>query len=150
MARRWNIFLWAGFVIIVAAFALYPTVFVRFPVTRDLPWASLLMFGAGLVLLSWGLRRAYREPESYRGRISGPILLALGIAIAGFFCFVFFHLARQIPAATGAPQVGGRAPDFILPDQDGRPVTLSKLIEPGADGAGHLNGVLLIFYRGFW
>lgn len=150
MTRRWNISLWVGFVIIVAAFVAHPTLFVRFPITRDFPWASLLMFGTGLALLALGLRRAYKEPRIYRGRIAGPILMTLGAAIAGLFCFVFFHLARQLPASTGAPRVGQRAPDFTLPDQDGHPVTLSKLLEPGAGGADHLNGVVLIFYRGFW
>jgi len=149
MARRWNISLWAGFLIIVAGFAAHPTLFVRFPITRDYPWASLLMFAAGLTLLARGLTRAYREPLVYRGKIFGPILMTLGVAIAAMFCFVFFHLVRQLPASAGAPRVGQSAPDFTLPDQEGRPVTLSKLLEPGG-GSDRLNGVLLIFYRGFW
>ncbi len=150
MARRWNISLWAGFVVMVAGFVAHPTLFVRFPITRDFPWASLLMFAGGLLLLAHGLKRAYRQPQTYRGRISGPILTTLGLAIAGLFCFVFFHLVRQLPASAGAPRVGQPAADFTLPDQEGRPVTLSKLLEAGGGGADRLNGVLLIFYRGFW
>ena len=150
MARRYNISLWAGFVLIVAGFVLFPTLFVRFPATRDFPWASLLMFAAGLAIVARGLIRAYREPAAYRGKVSGPILMTLGVAITGMFCFGFFHLARQIPASTGAPRIGQRAPDFTLPDQDGLPVTLSELLEPPAGAPAHQNGVLLIFYRGFW
>src|SRR5207245_11784324 len=106
----WNISLWAGFAVSVAAFVAHPALFVRFPVTRDFPWASLLMFAAGLGLLARGLRRAYREPQIYRGKIFGPVLMTLGVALAGLFCFVFFDLARQIPASTGAPRVGQPAP----------------------------------------
>ena len=150
MARRFNISLWTGFLLIVAAFVLFPTLFVRFPATRDFPWASLLMFAAGLAIVARGLARAYRQPAAYRGKISGPILMTLGVAITGMFCFVFFHLARQIPASSGAPRIGQNAPDFTLPDQDGLPVTLSDLLEPPAGAGGHQNGVLLMFYRGFW
>ncbi len=37
-----------------------------------------------------------------------------------------------------AIEVGDRAPDFTLPDTDGKPVTLSKLLEGGP--------VILAFY----
>jgi peroxiredoxin len=57
---------------------------------------------------------------------------------------------RQLLPSEGAPRVGQKAPDFTLPDQDGTPVTLSKLLGPGAGGRDRVNGVALIFYRGFW
>jgi peroxiredoxin len=40
------------------------------------------------------------------------------------------------------PQVGSRAPDFVLPDADGRPVSLARMLERGS--------VVLSFYRGIW
>jgi len=39
---------------------------------------------------------------------------------------------------SAALKVGDRAPDFTLPDTEGRPVTLSKLLEKGP--------VILAFY----
>jgi lysylphosphatidylglycerol synthetase-like protein (DUF2156 family) len=150
MKRRWNFAVWAGFLIVLAAFLTYVPVFARFPSTRDFPWANLLMFGVGLTLIALGLRRAYREPQLYRGKIAGPILLSLGVLALALFCFVTFYLARQLPPSTSAPRVGQKAPDFTLPDQDGNRVTLSKLLQSAAGGAGGTNGAVLIFYRGYW
>jgi hypothetical protein len=147
MKRRWNVSIWAGFLIVLAAIVTYLSVFIRFPVTRDFPWATLLIFGAGLALLARGLRLAYRQPLLYRGKIAGPILMVLGISIFAFFAFNIFYFARQLPASTGAPQVGQKAPDFTLPDANGAPVTLSNLLAAGANGA---HGAVLIFYRGYW
>ncbi len=150
MKRRWNLPVWLGFLIVLAAAFTYVPVFARFPATRDFPWANLLMFGAGLALIARGLRRAFREPQLYRGKVSGSILMGLGVGLLAFFCFGLFYLVRQLPASKGAPGVGQRARDFALPDKDGNPVTLSKLLDAGASGADRLNGVLLVFYRGYW
>ncbi|PYS95993.1 MAG: hypothetical protein DMF50_06500 [Acidobacteria bacterium] len=150
MKHRLNVSLWAGFLVVLSAPVTYLSVFIRYPATRDVPWATLLIFAAGLALIARGLRRAYREPLLYRGKIAGAILMALGVAIFGLFGFGTFYLARQLPPSRGAPHVGQKAPDFTLPDKDGNPVTLSKLIDAGAGGADRANGVLLIFYRGYW
>ena len=146
MKRRWNAALWVGFLVVLAAPATYLTVFVRFPATRDVPWATLLIFIAGLVLIGRGLRRAFREPRLYRGKIAGTILMTLGVALFGLFVFSTFYMMRQLPPSNGAPRAGQRAPDFTLPDKDGQPVTLSKLLGPGAG----TRAALLIFYRGYW
>jgi hypothetical protein len=150
MKRRWNASLWVGFLVVLAAPATYVTVFVRFPATRDFPWATLLIFCAGLVLIARGLRRAFREPQLYRGKVAGTILMTLGVAIFGQFAFTMICTVRQLPPSNGAPQVGQKAPDFTLPDKDGNPVMLSKLFEPGADGGEGARAALLIFYRGYW
>ncbi len=68
MKRRWNIPIWAGFAIVIAALATYIPIFVPFPVTRDVPWANYLLFLAGGLLLAVGLRRAFRDPEHWRGK----------------------------------------------------------------------------------
>ena len=150
MKRRWNVLLWAGFLVVLVAPVSYFTVFVRYPATRDVPWAPLPIFAAGLALIGLGLKRAFRNPAVYRGRVAGSILMVLGVAASGLFSFGMFVAARQLPRSSGAPQVGGMAPDFTLPDKDGRYVTLSRILEPGAGGAGGARAALLIFYRGYW
>jgi hypothetical protein len=138
-----------GFLVCVAAFVSYPLFFAQFPVTRDVPWVNWLLFAAGLTLVGVGVARAFRRPETFRGRIAGPVFAVLSLAVVGFFLFMTLVMSRQLPAAAGLPQVGERAPDFTLPDAQGRPVRLYDLLgqaERGAPG----QWVLLIFYRGYW
>jgi len=143
MKRSWNAAIWIGFAILVAGLFSYPFLF-RFPTTRDFPWVSMAAIAVGGALIVAGLRRAFREHQRYRGRIGGSIAAALALGLTGFFLYATFVGARKVPASRGAPQVGSRAPDFTLPDQDGNPVTLSRVLaeKPGA--------VVLVFYRGFW
>ena len=144
MNRRWNWCLWLGFLIAVVALFSYQF-FVLFPITRDFPWANLLLFATGGILLLVGLVRAFGQPTVYRGRIFGSILTFLSVLMFGMFCYGLFYIARQMPPSAGAPQVGQKAPDFTLPDQDGKDVALSELL-----AAPNTRAVLLIFYRGYW
>ena len=147
MKRRWNILLWLGFVVVLAGLLSYLPLFIRFPITRDFPWANLLLLAAGLLLLGAGLLRAFRCPQLYRGRIFGSFLALLAVAGTGTFCWGLIYHARQLPASAGAPRVGQRAPDFTLVDQDNNAVSLADLIKPQAGKPG---AALLIFYRGYW
>lgn len=152
MKRRWNIWAWVGLGLAIAAVVSYITFFDRFPITRDRPWVSWLMFAAAGFMIYVGLRRAYVQPDLYRGKVSGPILAVLSLAICGFFLYGTLHFSRQLPASKGAPRVGERAPDFTLLDEEGNPVSLASLLTspvPGGDQAKP-RGLLLIFYRGYW
>jgi hypothetical protein len=141
--RSWNVFVWAGFGITLLAFLSYFFFFVRFPVTRDVPWVTLLFFlGAGWLLVV-GVRRAYRQPDRYRGKVSGPILSALSLAVFSLFCLLIFYLARQVPASSDAPRAGQQAPAFTLSDANGKSMALADLMKGR-------RAVLLIFYRGYW
>jgi hypothetical protein len=91
----------------------------------------------------WWDYSAPGKPQIYRGKIFGPILATLGILMFGLFSYVFFYELRQVPPSTGAPRVGQKAPEFTLPDQDGKDVALSDLVSGS-------KAVALIFYRGFW
>jgi len=142
MKRSWNWSLWIGFFFALAGFLSY-TFFAQFPVTRDFPWANLLFFAVGGILLVLCLFRAFGKPRVYRGKIFGPILATLGILMFAFFSYVFFYALRQVPPSTGAPRVGQKAPNFTLPDQDGKDVALGDLVSKS-------KAVALIFYRGFW
>jgi hypothetical protein len=151
MKRSWNWSLWIGFLFVLAGFLSY-TFFAQFPVTRDFPWANFLLFGLGGIFLLVGLVRALGKPQSYRGKITGPILAALSVIVFGFFSYLIFYELRQLPSSTGAPRVGERAPAFILPDQDNNQVSLADLLSAPVSAASpaKANAVLLIFYRGFW
>ena len=67
MKRRWNWPIWVGLVVVVTGLFSYGF-FVRFPTTRDFPWANLLLFGIGAALLLVGLFRAFGRPQLYRGK----------------------------------------------------------------------------------
>jgi len=148
MKRRWNWRLWAGFLLVLAGAVGYLAVFAWHPVTRDFPWVSLLMFLGGALLLVLGLRRSFREPDLYRGKIFGSILTMLSVAVVSLFCYGLFYKGRQMPASAAAPHLGQKAPDFTLPDQNGNPVSLADLLS-GASTAKP-KGAVLIFYRGYW
>jgi hypothetical protein len=136
--RRLNWPLWTGLVLSVVAFFSYPLFFYRFPVTRDVPWVSFLLFALAIVLLVVGVRRA-------PGRKIGAIVVAaIGTGIAVLFT-LGVTIGSRLPTGANVPAVGAKAPDFTLLDANRKPVALSQLLaEPGS------KGVLLVFYRGYW
>ena len=139
MSRRFNWQLWSGFALSIVALVSYFVFFARFPITRDVPWASLLLFAIAIALLVTGLHRASGR------RIGAWIVTILGIFICALFCFDIFIGAKWLPASSHAPAVGSKAPDFVLLDIDRKPVALSRLLAQPAT-----KGVILIFYRGYW
>ncbi|MBK8271096.1 MAG: redoxin domain-containing protein [Planctomycetes bacterium] len=66
---------------------------------------------------------------------------AFGYLIASGF-FVSTLVLMRLPAPQTAWTAGQTPPDFSLPNQDGREVSLSDYRGKGP--------VLLVFYRGFW
>ena len=147
--RNWH--LWAGFLLCLLAFASYPLVFARFPPTRDVPWVNLLIFGTGLAFLVVGLARAFGQSHLYRGKVAGPILSTISLLAVAVFCFIVFYRTRQLPAPSGLIRIGLKAPDFVLPDTKGTPVSLSSLLsQPLSSSQVPPKGVLLVFYRGYW
>jgi hypothetical protein len=152
--KKWNWRIWVGFLIALAVIPAYAAIFVWSPVTRNVPWASWLMFVLAGWLLWTGVRRAYASPKEYRGKIAGTVLGVLALAVAGLFGLGTLYLSRQLPASGGAPQVGAKAPEFTLPDASGKMVSLAALLAepiPGSATAGtKARGVVLIFYRGYW
>ena len=151
--KKFNWQIWAAFLLSLFAFLSYPLLFVRFPVTRDFPWANLLFFAVAVALMLFGLRRAFASDRAHplRSRIVGGALATLSVVVLGFFVFTVFIGARLMPASHGAPQAGQQAPDFTLADTTGRSVSLSELLSsPIKEGSASPKGVLLIFYRGYW
>jgi hypothetical protein len=148
--RRRNWHLWVGFLLSILGVLSYFLVFARYPVTRDTPWANYLILLAGIGLLISGLRRAYGQPQQFRGKIVGPILAVLGLAAVGSFCFLIFYATKQMPKATGAPRVGQKAPEFVLTDTNNKEVSLASLMTPLPNSSTPPKGVFLVFYRGYW
>jgi hypothetical protein len=149
--RKFNWALWAGFLLSLIAFLSYFFIFVWFPVTRDFPWANLLLFAGAIALLVLGVRRGFSREPSHptRSKIVSSIAATLGVAIFAFFIFVVFISGRWLPASHGAPQVGQKAPEFSLSDKNDKTVSLSELLASPINGKAP-RGVLLVFYRGYW
>ena len=141
MKRKFNWPIWVGFIVAVGGLFSYEY-FAQFPITRDFPWASLLLFAIGAALLLSGLFRAFGRPQLYRGKVFGSILAAIALLLFAFFSYEIFYVLRQVPLSAQAPRISEKAPEFSLTDQDGKQVALSDLVSP--------NGVVLIFYRGHW
>jgi len=143
MKRRWNAFVWAGFGITLFAILSYFLFFYKFPVTRDVPWVTYLLFVPAVVLLVVGVNRAFNQPEHYRGKICGPILSTLSITLIGLFCYMVLVLTKELPAASTALHAGQQAPDFTLADASGTPVALADILKKN-------RAAVLVFYRGYW
>jgi peroxiredoxin Q/BCP len=146
-ARGLNWRLWSGLLLSPIAYLSYPFVFERWPLTRDFPWANLLLFGVAALLLAAGLRRTFAPGRWRRLRIAGGLIATtLSVAIFVGFVMTVFVRARQLPASAHAPQVGERAPDFALPDESGAVVSLASLLSSAAASGGSASkGVLLVF-----
>jgi hypothetical protein len=143
MKRRFNLFIWFGFLIVLASAASYIPIFAVFASTRDVPWVNYVLFLVGGALLAVGLQRAFRDQEHYRGKVSGSILGAVSVLIAGLFVVFILYGGRQIPASENALRVGQPAPQFTLADAAGKLVSSSKLLK-------NHSALLLVFYRGYW
>ena len=148
--RAFNWPLWAGFLLTFIAFLSYPFFFINWPVTRDFPWASLLLFAVAAILLFVGLRRAFKPGRRLISKIVAPVVAIFSALILTFFIFISFIQSRWLPASQAAPSVGQKAPDFTLTDTNNTSVSLSELVSKPIAGARPPKGVLLIFYRGYW
>ncbi len=142
MKRRWNWPIWLGFIVAVGGLFSYEF-FAQFPITRDFPWANLLLFAIGAALLLVGLFRAFGRPQVYRGKIFGSIFVTISFLLFAFFAYEIFYVLRQVPLSAQVPRVAERAPEFKLVDPNGRSVALADLLSGS-------KAVVLIFYRGFW
>ena len=147
--KRLNWQIWTGFVLsLVAAFS-YAFVFVRWPITREFPWANFIIFAIAFVLLFFGLRRAFKPDKRIVSRVFSVLAAAFGVFMLAALLFLIYVMGSWLPASTGAPQVGYKAPDFTLTDPNNKPVSLAQLLTEPLNNRPP-KGVLLIFYRGYW
>ena len=147
--RRFNWQICAGFLLSIAALISYFFVFVKWPLTRDFPWANLLLFGIATVCLVLGIRRALAPERRWLSKVGAALLATFSALVLGLFVFTFFIAGRWLPAAHGAPHIGQKAPEFTLTETTGENVSLSELVSAPINGRSP-RGVLLIFYSGYW
>ena len=149
--KRRNVALPVGFLFLLLAIAsnvpaLYAT---RIPEVI-LPWVSVVLPVLGLIFCLVGLKRAFGEPQVYRGKIGGSILTVISVLFVALSVWGFLH-ARAVPSSARAPQVGQKVPDFTLNNTSGAPISLGALLATPIDASGKApKAVLLVFYRGWW
>jgi hypothetical protein len=141
--------IWAGFLLRWIASLSSCLIFVWFPVTRDVPWANLLLLGIAAALVLMGVRRACAPERPRRATSAGVALATLSVAMCGGFVCATVMLARRLLASHRAPQMGQKAPDFRLSETHGTPVSLAELLAAPVKGRVP-KGVLLVFYAGAW
>ena len=156
--RKLNWPIWLGLLLSFFSFFSYPLIFVNWAMTRDFPWANLILFAIAEIFIVIGVKRAF-APER---RILSKIMGAVGAVISGLvlvgFIFVAFIASRQLPPSPNAPQVGQQAPPFTLTDINNKQTSLADLLSQPipSDRAEMVStarppkGLLLIFYRGYW
>src|SRR5207244_4761091 len=103
MKRRWNWPIWLGFIVAVGGLFSYEF-FAQFPITRDFPWANLLLFAIGAALLLVGLFRAFGRPQVYRGKIFGSIFVTIKLCP-----LCIFRLRDFLRSAPGSALSSGAA-----------------------------------------
>ncbi|HJX84301.1 MAG TPA: hypothetical protein VJ723_08160, partial [Candidatus Angelobacter sp.] len=103
--------LWVGFVAGLCALLIY---LLGFQIAREIFWASIALFVVAAWLFVTGLTRAFKEPQSYRGKIAGPVLTAFSVLVVGAFILLSYAVTKSFPAADNAPKVGQKAPQFTL------------------------------------
>ena len=95
--RRLNWPLWTGFLLTLIASFSYFAFFVKFPATRDFPWANLLLFLLAAVLVVVGIRRGFARDRAHptRSRIVTSIVTTLSLLVFAFFVFVILYQFRH-------------------------------------------------------
>jgi hypothetical protein len=172
--RRRNWAPWFALLLALVAMLSNAGFFMSLPGQRAIPWLSIALAIAALLCAVVGIMRAFRQPQVYGGKVSSSILGVVSLLICGLVAIASVT-SRNLPEATGAPQVGQKAPDFTLADTSGNKVSLGQLLgkehislvgpprevlekmgmanqlPPVAAGsATPPKAVLLVFYRGYW
>jgi|ERR1043166_1919377 hypothetical protein len=141
--------LWLGFILSIFAFLSYPFIFVNWATTRDFPWVNIPLFILALVLLFFGVRRAFAPGRRLVSKIVAPTITLISLLVLALFIFTSFIVSRWLPASANAPQVNQKAPEFTLKDTGNKAVSLTALLTEPINNK-RPRGVLLVFYRGYW
>jgi len=146
--RRGNSAIWLGLIFAIVSVLSQGLFFLKVPGQNALPWLSLALAAAGVILVLVGVKRAFIQPRLYRGNVAGSIITVISVLLFAVTVFGFVT-ARKIPGTADVPQVGQKAPDFTLADTNGQQISLAQLLSTPV-GNAHPKAVLLVFYRGYW
>lgn len=108
------------------------------PGLRDNPWPMEVIATLATVATLYLAAQAYRQKRLRIVATISAVVALLGLAL---FFQVVHVVSYQLPGAPKEIAVGVNAPDFELPDSQGKSFSLaSKRGQP----------VLLVFHRGVW
>jgi hypothetical protein len=147
--KKFNWPLWLGFILTIFAFISYPFLFANWETTRDFPWVNIPLFILAVVLLFFGVRRAFAPGRRLVSKITAPIVAIISLLVLAMFIFTAFIASRWLPASANAPQVNQKAPEFTLKDTTNKAVSLADLLTQPINNQPP-KGVLLVYYRGYW
>ena len=146
--RRYQV-LWLGLLITVLGVLSNWLYFLALPGQEIFPWINVLVPATGLVVVLVGLRRAFVSPQTSGGKILAPVFAIVSAVVFGASVWGLHH-ARDLPAASGAPRIGEKAPDFTLVSANGRATSLPQLLSEPMSNSAPPKALLLVFYRGYW
>jgi hypothetical protein len=126
--------IWLGPVLAITAVLSYFTVFVSWPITRDVPWLNLSLLALAIGVSIVGLRRSRRRFLAASG-------LALSLLLSAFFVWYCYVFSYQLPSADLALDVGAPVPALVLRDDRGQDVELTAIAR---------DKLVLVFFRGHW
>ena len=104
MKRSWNPILWTGFALALAIPPIYFALFISYQNARESPWATLVLIGLSALMLGIGIRRAYKFPQQFRGKILGPIMALLSVASVGLLLMGVRAASKGLPASMNSPR----------------------------------------------
>src|SRR5260370_260046 len=102
-----------------------------------------------MVLLFFGLRRAFKPDKRIVSKVFSSLAAAFGVLLLAGLLFMIFVMGSWLPRSVGAPQAGQKASDVTLTDSNNKPVTLSQCFSQPINNHPPRAG-LLIFYLGYW
>ncbi len=133
--------IWLGPLVVFLGTISYFLLFARFPSLRDFPWVNLPIVLIGLALSTAALRIAFRPPTAARRKIAAIAGFAVSLLLTLLFHAYVFFLSYQLPEPTTVAQAQDIAPDFSLPDHNGKTVKRSDFLG---------RKLVIVFYRGHW
>ena len=137
--RSRNHALWLAPMLALGGFLSYSAFFARWPIFRDDPWLNLLILVASIGLSVVGVRRAW--PRGGWQRLAGIGGVLLSSALTVLLLVYCYSLSYGLPSAELAVEEGEPIPAIVLASHDGSQVDLGALAR---------EGLVLVFYRGFW
>ena len=118
MERRRNLAPWWAFLFALGALGCNVALFVGSSAQSVLPVLSILLAAVAVIFLVVGLKRAFGQPQIYRGRALSVVLAIATLLPVALTAFSYV-MARKLPDSAAAPQIGQKVPDFTLADTSG-------------------------------